>query len=258
MNDNELFELINLRLDGEITAEEDARLQRQLEDDPEARKTYEQMAAISNSFNKVPEVDPPAGIKAAVMRDVDARLRSAHTGAGIGDHVRGFWQWLTAAPIRPRMAFAGGLAVGLVVLIVGLTVLNQPGLDHSRLVGSILPPETLQQFHRVSQIPVQGEGITGEIESAADGDHVAIKITLQAENPVAFDLIYDATDYAFRGLSNWQETTGPITITSGHIAVTGLNQDAYTILLQRLRASAGDPQVIIHTGRRDMPYQVSF
>ena len=192
------------------------------------------------------------------MRDVDAQLRRKHTDVGIRDRVRVFWQWVAAAPIRPRMAFAGGLAVGLIVLIVGLTVLNQPELDHSRLVGSILPPETLQQFHQVSRIQVQGEGVSGEIESATDGDHVAVKISLQADTPVSFNLTYETSDYAFRGLSNWQESAEPITIASGRIDVTGVTQDAYTILLQRLSADATDPEIIIHTGRDAMRYQVPF
>jgi anti-sigma factor RsiW len=257
MNDNDFFELINLRLDGEISPEDDARLEAHLESNPESRKTYEHMVAVSGSLAKVRDVEPPASLKAGIMRDVDARLAAGPKPGGVWDHVKDFWRMVAGPSLQPRFAFAGGVAVGILILVAGLAVLNTPELDQSRLVGTILPPESVQSLNQVATIPIETDVVSGEIESAADGSHIAIKLSLHAEQPVSFDLTYEPGDFAFRGLSDWQASTQPVTITAGSISVSSIAENAYTILLQRLHASVSDPVVVIHTSNGDLRYPVS-
>lgn len=258
MNDNDFFELINLRLDGEISPEDDARLEAHLESNPESRKTYDHMLAVSASLGKVRDVEPPASLKAGIMHDVDTRLASGPKPGGVWDHVKDFWRMVAGPTLQPRFAFAGGVAVGILVLVAGLAIINDSGLDQSRLVGTILPPESVESLNQVATIPVEHHAVSGEIESAADGSHIAIKLTLRAAQPVSFDLTYEPEDFAFRGISDWRASTQPVTITAGAIGVTGIDENTYTILLQRLHGPVSDPVVSIHTENGDLRYPVSI
>ena len=108
MNCEQIYELLSARLDGALSAEDEARLQAHLDACPDCRRLYEAMASIEEKTAEL-AVPAPEGLKRGVMY----RIRQE---SGKQKKKRGYWGAGTGF----------GLIAAVLVLLVGTGVIRLP------------------------------------------------------------------------------------------------------------------------------------
>lgn len=108
MNCEQIYELLSARLDGALSAEDEARVQAHLDACPDCRRLYEAMASIEKKTAEL-AVPAPEGLKRGVMY----RIRQE---SGKQKKKRGYWGAGTGF----------GLIAAVLVLLVGTGVIRLP------------------------------------------------------------------------------------------------------------------------------------
>ena len=108
MNCEQIYELLSARLDGALSAEDEARVQAHLDACPDCRRLYEAMASIEEKTAEL-AVPAPEGLKRGVMY----RIRQE---SGKQKKKRGYWGAGTGF----------GLIAAVLVLLVGTGVIRLP------------------------------------------------------------------------------------------------------------------------------------
>lgn len=108
MNCEQIYELLSARLDGALSAEDEARVQAHLDACPDCRRLYEAMASIEEKTAEL-AVPAPDGLKRGVMY----RIRQE---SGKQKKKRGYWGAGTGF----------GLIAAVLVLLVGTGVIRLP------------------------------------------------------------------------------------------------------------------------------------
>jgi hypothetical protein len=74
-------ELMNREIDGLNSRAESAELEKYLHRNPEAGRYYRELLFVAGALNRVPEVEPPAGLKASILNSIFGKEAEAPAGA---------------------------------------------------------------------------------------------------------------------------------------------------------------------------------
>ena len=87
-NCEDYLELISAKLDGELTAEEEARLAAHLEQCPQCRALLEELGGLSDALRTLPEAEPPVGLTEQVMSLLQDEGASVPSSSGVSRGTR--------------------------------------------------------------------------------------------------------------------------------------------------------------------------
>ena len=135
MSDEELERLLWEQLDGTISPADCDRLQARLDRDREARACQRLIAAIASGLARIPEAEPPPGIRDAVAATTARQLRPPRRGWGASllEYLEPRW------PVRLAWACVG-LALALAALLVPPALHRAPSGEVAPYYGSLGPP----------------------------------------------------------------------------------------------------------------------
>lgn len=148
MNSQEVMELMNRYLDGDLNEQEVERLERHLQLSPEATAMFERLKRLHHQLEQLPMVTPPTSIVDAIL----PKLERIDAGEGDPAGER------NVAVIRPerlrrqkRIWAAGSVAAAVLVLAVALPtglLMNRNGADSAEsLAGAAPQTESSQAMH---------------------------------------------------------------------------------------------------------------
>lgn len=181
MPDARTIELIQGKIDDALSPAERAELDGRLAAEPDAAAMHDELAALRDALDAIPEVEPPSEMAAGVMRQVRQLARSAPVP--IERHV--------AEGERKRkfaMRFALGLAAALAIGFVLLPSLRQP-VEPGHAAGTmVVQPE---RTGPASEIPVRAGGITGRIRVSDRGDVLSLTFEFDAAAPRQIVVTFD-------------------------------------------------------------------
>ena len=131
------IELMNQEIDGVNSPEESRELQRLLDTSPEAKRYYEELLRLGDAFGEIEDLDPPSGMRGAILSAVDAKKRPGQVES---DSVS--WFEALRSVLSPRVAY--GFAAGLVLGIGLYAVLSNvtPAGDRDALVGAMVEADS--------------------------------------------------------------------------------------------------------------------
>lgn len=189
-------ELINRELDGELTTAERSELERLLAADESARHLRTLLQRAHNALAATPVVEPPADLKAKVMRLISPapRRREAISSRVI----RAIGAWFQIRPIYP---YAVGLATGLLVLAVYVgTVEHSAPIKESDLAATLLRPQS-DDARPIDSQNFDVGGTRGSIASQRTGEAIWVELKLFAADAPKLQLTFNAQEIQFRALS---------------------------------------------------------
>jgi hypothetical protein len=139
MIDNRYLELMNKEIDGQNSSAESAELRGYLESNTEARTYYAELCGVVEVFGEAGEVQPPGNMEQRILSSINERRAL--------EDVRREKTSRLSNIFSPRkklgFAFAAGIAVGLVVLLVIYRALPESSsLRMKDLYGTLAERET--------------------------------------------------------------------------------------------------------------------
>jgi hypothetical protein len=226
MNEDELLDLIEKRISGQMTGEERERLERYLEGNPEARHLHRHMVETSDVLMHVNDVEPPPGLRQRIMDSIDPGRYPLKSGVGARPP---FWQGLLKPRLRLAYAFGVGVLVGLVVY--SLMIGKGPGveaLDVRSLYGTIAGYGQ-EAFHETDAVSVDVPGLRGEIRLLKSGYLVVVAQDLRSDGPLEITLTFDPAVLRFGGLGSPDTLNARVRSGDGWLEASGGGRRGYVM-----------------------------
>jgi len=216
-------------IDGAISPEGKSALRAFLDANPEAQAHYRELRGLSMTLSCVADVEPPADLKAAILRSVRQAAERPQ---------RGFLAWLPGlwpegrVVLRYAYAAAAGLLLGVVIMRWGPTWKSGTGeFDPSSLVGTMARQGHGAASTVLQEIPVRFSEGGGTARVLRTGAGCTVEFDLDARTSVQVILDYKASDLDFQGLAGDSGAIEALEARAGRIAWTQTGRHRLAVLL---------------------------
>lgn len=189
MDSTRLNELIQSDLDGELSAAGRAELARLVLQDPEARRLHDQFRRLDQLLRDIPQAEPPAGLRAAIL---DARGAPARPAAH-AVRVSGLPAWRMAAAV---FAVAILTAVGYMLLDTA-----GPQTELQGSLGAASGPALTVSAAPLDQLSILAEGVEVSAALKTNGDGLLLELRLAGSVPYQVAAVFDPTETVYVGKS---------------------------------------------------------
>jgi hypothetical protein len=217
--DPRTLELIHAELDGELDAVARGELEQRLESDPLARIQRDQMQRMAASLARLPQVEPPAGLR---QRWHGPRpVASAAVNTSPVSRITPRRQWL-----RPAIGLAAGvLAVAVALQWSGISGIEQ---DTRQMVGTLGGAAT----NGSQEVALSATGLSGSVAltPAQAGWNLVFK--LDSSGPVAVSATYEPSALRLLGYDRDGASGQPVSVSPGKIAFASSGAQHLNVHLQ--------------------------
>lgn len=227
MPDKSLTDLINRKIDGALTSEEEVCLAERLAADPDAKSLLDDLSHQGILVQRLAEVEPPPSLKPSIMRAI-ARP-ALHTGRSwVTDSFAQLFS--TRRRVHYAFAFSGGVVAGMLILAVGLGVLRLGTHEESDAAGTSLIESAAPGFKSIEERKISFGELQGKISTASGRGEHQITLQLQAPEGTRVLLALQPETVSVAGIESLNGGPGEYTILPGGIELRG--RMAYRLVLR--------------------------
>lgn len=209
--DEKYIELINAGIDGEISTEERAELDRFLRDSAEGRQLQADLEKLCGTLDAVEELSPPPHLKHVILDAVRPRERAMESTS--------IWQTLFAAP---AVRYAGAFALGIIlaVTIISSDQISRNAFDDiTGLVGTISSTTAGDTVPAGSRISVSNSEVAGTVKLQRTGQIMVIDFDLYSSEPIEIVADFADPDVWFNGFAQLESTGTSVSAESGRVTL---------------------------------------
>jgi len=249
MTAEELRELINREIDGDLSPSEQRRLTQALRRNPPARRLRTELKETASALASVRAAEPPVHMASRIRAEVRARAASfapAGTPARAAAPGRGSW-WasisaavLGTSTVRYGAVFAGGLVAGALIFMLAVHPEPAPSVAGSAATGTLLAQS--QSF------PVNVPGTQGTVSAVTTETGKELTLRLNCSSATTTRLIYDPSRVKLENLSELQSAGGPVAVNNGVVEITGTGTQKCTLLFSGVKDSRLSVQIASSAG----------
>lgn len=186
--DNRIRELIHREIDDELTPAEQAELQRCLDGSQEIRDLRASLFQADTAITDLPEVDPPSGLKSAIMEQLMPRpKRTPHWRVRIGEFYRSLREQMQ---IRPAIPFAVGTVAGIAIVMIFVGGSGSPFSEREHEYAATMAHPS-QQAQPVLVHEFRLQGASGTIAVTQSDGISWVDIQSIATGSASIELSYD-------------------------------------------------------------------
>jgi hypothetical protein len=234
--DPRYVDLINAEIDGEISAEDRARLEDYLEQDPDARAFREELTGLCAKLDSVEFVDPPTHLKHVVLDAVTKRPSSRPAAASRG------WEFTLSTlfgggAARYALSFAAGVILTY-TFISSDQISRQAFDDVTGLVGTISQPDFSAEMSNEYSIDLTLTEIAGSVNLNRAGSILILDFDLVSQDPIEIVADFDDLDIWFNGFAQLESNGTSIAAETGQVRVLMEGQRRYAVYLYNASRSA--------------------
>jgi hypothetical protein len=195
-------ELMSAEIDGELSEEEKALLDKHLISNPDAHRVRTQMTKLSETLDKVQQVEPPSNLG----RDIMAALPPVQQPAA--STVRPRFRTVRLSILKYGYVFAAGIILGLVLHQV--VIKPTTNVDLSDLYGSMAPRVVGGAWQPADGMSFTSDSLTGSVQLAQLGSTVVLEFDFDSIGTVEISVRYDPQLIQFAGYN--QKAAGNLSI----------------------------------------------
>lgn len=241
MNDDRLSELVSAATDGELGLDQQAEVDRLLEQSPQARRFRSDLERIDSLMRQVPHVTPPLTLHSRIVDS--ARLAAAATPK------RGFDFRRSLSPFVV-LRYCAATAAG--VVLAAMFYQGQPpgSVDVTELFGTIAPSREKSASELVDSFAVSAEGLTGRVTLERRNNSLILDIEVDADHGIEIRADLSAADVRVRALAQDGNSFESLEIDDRTVSLHVLGHQRATVLLERIE----DPDPAGREGKIDFVF----
>ena len=225
------LELMNKELDGRTSSDESTELRRYLESNAEARTYYAELCSVVEVFGEAGEVQPPANLEQRILSSINERRALEEAQQEKTSRLSNIFS--------PRkklgLAFAAGIAMGLVILLVIYRALPESSsLRMKDLYGSLAERETARSVASAEPVDFNLPEVSGTASVIyLDGAFIAaLELTSTREIEVAISVPEEG---ALENFNSRQCAPSAIQSAGGNITLRTIGRCSFTVTFRDSR-----------------------
>ena len=226
--EQETIDLINAEIDGTISAEERASLDRLLAESAEIRALRDDLGRVCASLDNLALLDPPVELAAAILQRTQQSSKSA-----AGD--RGIAEWLAGIFSVPVVRYGLSFATGVIVtfsLISSDQASREAFDDVTSLVGTMSADRGASEpLTTEDSLSLTLSELAGSVDLRSSGSLMILDFDLVSELPVDIVATFDDRDIWFNGFAQLESEGTSVAAASGRVTVRMEGQRRYAVYL---------------------------
>ena len=232
MTGEQIRELINRDLDGDLSPTERRTLEQALRRNASARKLHAELKSLGTALSSVRQVEPPANLGNRIRADVRSRISVPQPRRTWMDSLRALIQAPTA--VRYGSVFAGGLVCGALLFMFVIH-------PSASIVSGDAATGTLMTHSETYTVELQGaRGILTALQTET-GKDLTFRLTCDAATTTK--LTYDPSRVKLENVREVQSAGGPVVVNEGVIQLTGTGSQKCTLSFTGVKDSRVNVQV---------------
>lgn len=227
--DENILNLLNRYIDGEISKTEQEELDQLLIASPEVRNLHDELITVTRLLDDVPVLDPPEYLQDAIERQVRLPVQD-HAGPGN----LGFWGngWLSTNWLRTSLALAAG-----VVLTIGVYEMGSEPItarDSSSMVGTMAKRGSHDQPGALlDSIQLKTTKLNGLVELHNNNDFFTLDLQLSSDEFTEVVIDFGGRGLEFEGVIGEQVTNDNFVLVDGSVRLAHQGEQHYTVRFER-------------------------
>lgn len=224
--DKKLLDLMHRDLDGDLTPAEKTELDFGLDNDKAAKQLYINLKAADAALASVPEADPPAGMKAAIMNQVRPWPKPRPSWiARVRQNLLAFREQFRLRPVVP---FAVGVAAGLAVFAVYIGTTEQLTMtDESQYAATLVVPDPADKPEYLEQFNLPQA--TGTITVTHSQGIAWLGFQTAAQSETRIELSYDPDQLSVRHLDQLNTSEAAMSQKRGSVTIIQAGQSTVEV-----------------------------
>ncbi len=256
MIDETKIELISKVVDKEANEAEDRQLQELLRFDPEARRLFDELMAVSDKLSQTKEIDPPARLKLNIMRSIRniqnvqiEKISEVTVKKSLASSLKEMFVEPFLA--RPSFSFITGIAAGLFLFIISSDFIKeQIPISNSEVSGTISHPESVWEgeFLNRSELLAGASSCLVETFRLNDGQFIT-EINVNSEVDNQLEITYNQEKINLMSYFNQIEGSNDnIIIENGKIMISKHGNSHITLYFDLITNGITDISVKFRVG----------
>ena len=233
----EINALVQLDLDGVISAEQRARLQQYLDSSEEVRAFHADCRRLVETLNGLEALEPPPGLDDSILAAVRDRAGSVEDGAAEqGEQESGLRGLLAIWLNFPVLRYASVFLLGALLT----TLVSERGLDTAptRLVDLAGTMSPAPEFTLLETRLLQSSGADLRLDLLKSDALLQIRFALESDEPVELEVRYPSDSYGLFGFSQESGALGNLAAEDGEVTLKALGQKAFALFLMQSSGEA--------------------
>jgi len=249
MTAEELRELINREIDGDLSPSEKRQLAQALRRNPRARLLQSELKNVASALASVRSVDPPVHMAGRIGAEIRARAAAsasvtAHARAAV-DRRASWWEPVRSVVLGPSAVrygsvFAGGLVAGALLFMLLVHPQPAPSVSGAAATGTLLSQS--------ESYPVNVPGAQGTVTAVPTENGKELTFRLSCTSATTTKFSYDPSRVKLENLREIQSTGGPVAVNDGVVQITGTGAQRCTLLFSGVRDSKVSVQIASTAG----------
>ncbi|MDH3747966.1 MAG: hypothetical protein OER97_07135 [Gammaproteobacteria bacterium] len=220
------FELLSAAADGDLTSAERAELDKLLSESAEIRKLQGEFNDMDDLLNRLPDLNPPAGLHDQIMQQASLPRPKAEDAWSISD-------WFHSITLRSILGHAAATAFGALLVIVAYESRPNfgPSPDLDDLVGTMAPSAGVTAM--LDRFSVDETGVSSIARLEQRGDSVVLDIRIDTKQLVEVSVDLAASGFEIEALAQTQSNFESIQLADHVLKIKGRGQRRFAVLLRK-------------------------
>lgn len=220
---DEIVELMHREIDGLNSADDSARLSEYLKSHPEYAHTYDELRDLSSMLNAVEDLSPRAHVSARIMKKVSELSGTRQGSRRLFDVVR-------SMNLRPALIFAGGLALGCLLIVSLSRYATDSSADARHLLGAFVGRNSLDEMETVGTTSLDGNGLTGTVTTKRSSNMILLNVDVHAARETTLRMTFNVNDVRFKGFVDVEHGASTAAVGTGELRYTFSGELGYAII----------------------------
>jgi hypothetical protein len=236
----EVIDLINADIDGEISTEDRAVLEDQLDQNADAKSYHSDLSSLCNELDTMESVEPPPHLKHVILNTAPRPKNTAAKPAGSG--LRAMLDVLFGGHVA-RYAMSFGIGAILAFSFINPDQIGRQGMDDmTGMVGTIGLPDQRQPFTQ-SGIVLDLDQVTGSVLMSSTDSGITLNFDLASNGPIEIVASFADDDVWLSGYSQQKGEGTMISANQGDLRVKMQGERSYEVYLNKGNESSASVEL---------------
>ncbi len=243
MSDEKYIELINKKIDGQLTTDEEQILNSYLVTHPNSGDYSKDLRRAMELLENLDELNPPPALKNNIMNAVDPALYSRNNTLKRENFS---WSLLFQPAPRISLAFAAGLLIGIFMFSL---YDNNYTLDNKDIYGTI-GLANRNHYTVLNQIPLKNAQATGLLTIKKSTANLIADINLQNMFVGELTVEYDPAKFIFNGYESFEQSSSRLENSIGILKLTISGRNHSQLMFKEISGSSSSIKFELKTAQK--------
>ncbi|MDI6767164.1 MAG: hypothetical protein QME52_10115 [Bacteroidota bacterium] len=236
MIDEKYIKLINQEIDGINSPRESKRLNKHLDQNPEARKLHKELSALSSLLSKIPIVEPPEHLEKNILKSVPFNTTTKR--AKKQSIIQSFIEFLFGKKIDFAYAFSLWIIAGVVLLSIVYSVFfKHTSVNITDLYGTMIINQPVGNFHVSERLLINENNVQGDVQLSYSSDALLVEVKLNSQSEIDIGLEFAQNELVFQGFRKYNAVDNDLLVNNSSVRFSHKGENNYLIVLGRTTAN---------------------